>query len=438
MLKAVIFDMDGVLVDSEPLNLQALINTLKDFGANLTLEYCSKFIGLSENDTMGQIIDDFKIDATIDELKLANKIMKRKLIKEKGYPPIPYVTTLIKDLYRNGIKMAVASSSSESDIIYITKTLGIYKYFNKIVSGDSVEHSKPDPEIFNLTLKELGISSNQAIVIEDSMNGTIAAEGAHIKTIGFMNPNSGNQDLSRACVLIESFQDIDYHFIESEYRRAYGLPVEITKTKRLVIRELTTEDIKSLYQIYQDPKVHEFIDDIDEYLQNEIDKHKAYIKNVYSFFGYGLWGVFKKESNELIGRCGIQNRTIDNHLEIELGYLLDGNHWGMGYALECTKAVLSYAFEYLGIERIVASIDKLNSRSIGIANKLGMVREKEIVDNCRHCYLYAITKEAYEKRTANEKADKRKEAVSSVLKKYEAGIDTAVYKKRYRYLDNDK
>lgn len=437
MLKAVIFDMDGVLVDSEPLNLKALINTLKDFGANLTLEYCSKFVGLSDTDTMEQIIDEYKIYATVDELKIANKIMKRKLIKEEGYPPIPYVITLIKDLYRNGIKMAVASSSSESDIIYITKTLGIYKYFDKIVSGDSVEHSKPDPEIFNLTLKELGILPSQAMVIEDSMNGTIAAEGAHIKTIGFLNPNSGNQDLSRACVLIESFKDIDYHFIDSEYRRAYGLPVEITTTKRLVIRELTVDDIKSLYQIYQDPKVREFIDDIDEYLQNEIDKHKAYIKNVYSFFGYGLWGVFKKDSNELIGRCGIQNRTIDNHLEIELGYLLDGNHWGMGYALECTKAVLSYAFEYLGIERIVASIDKLNSRSIGIANKLGMVREKEIMDNCRHCYLYAITNEAYKKRSEKERAEKRKEAVSSVLKKYEDGIDTAVYKKRYRHLDND-
>lgn len=438
MLKAVIFDMDGVLVDSEPLNLQALINTLKDFGAELTLDYCSKFIGLSVTDTMQQIIDDYKLDTTVSELKLANKATKRKMIKEEGYPPIPFVKSLIQDLYRNGIKMAVASSSPEADILHVTKTLGIYKYFDKIISGDFVEHSKPDPEIFNLALKELGISASQAMVIEDSMNGTIAAEGAHIKTIGFLNPNSGNQDLSRACVLIESFQDVDYHFIESEYRRAYGLPVEITKTKRLLIRELTVDDIKTMYQIYQDPKVREFIDDIDNYLQNEIEKHEAYIKNVYSFFGYGLWGIFKKDSNELIGRCGIQNRTIDNHMEIELGYLLDRDHWGMGYALECTKAVLSYAFEYLGIQRIVASIDKLNTRSISIATKLGMVQEKEIMDNCRNCYLYVITKGAYEKQLEKEEASRRKEAVYKVLGKYEDGIDTAVYRKRYRYLNNDK
>ncbi|HAB61109.1 MAG TPA: hypothetical protein DCE48_10475, partial [Lachnospiraceae bacterium] len=153
MLKAVIFDMDGVLVDSEPLNLQALINALKDLGVELTLDYCSQFIGLSNTDTMRQIIDDYKLDTTVNELILANKVMKRKMIKEEGYPPIPFVKTLIQNLYRNGIKMAVASSSPEADILHVTKTLGIYKYFDKIISGDFVEHSKPDPEIFNLTLK---------------------------------------------------------------------------------------------------------------------------------------------------------------------------------------------------------------------------------------------------------------------------------------------
>ncbi|WP_310603916.1 GNAT family N-acetyltransferase [Anaerosporobacter sp.] len=438
MLKAVIFDMDGVLVDSEPLNLQALINTLKEFDVDLTLDYCSQFIGVCVADTMEQIINDYNLNVSIDELKHANKLTQRKMVKEEGYPPIPFVKTLIQDLYRNGIKMAVASSSSESDVKRITKMLGLNKYFDVIVGGDAVEHSKPDPAIFNLALKELGLSASQAIVIEDSMNGTIAAENAQIKSIGFLNPNSGNQDLSRSCVLIESFQDIDYHFIDSEYRRAYDLPVEITKTKRLVIRELTVDDIKIMYQIYQDPKVKEFIDDIDNYLQTEIDKHKAYIKNVYSFFGYGLWGVFKKDSNELIGRCGIQNRTIDERMEIELGYLLDGNHWGMGYALECTKAVLSYAFEYLGIQRIVASIDTRNVRSIGLAKKIGMDLEKEITDNNHQCYLYVITKESYYKYAEKDMAAKRTETARKVLEKYDSGVDATVYMKRYRRLFKDK
>lgn len=432
MLKAVIFDMDGVLVDSEPLNLQALINTLEEIGLSLPREYYSKFIGVSVTDTMQQIIEDNHLCVNADDLILADKINKKKLIKEEGYPPIPFVKTLIKDLYKHGVKMAVASSSSEADIIQITKTLGIYKYFDKIISGDFVEHSKPSKDIFVLTLKELGICANQAIVIEDSMNGTIASEAAGIKCIGFLNPNSGNQDLSRADVLIESFQDIDYHFIESEYRRAYGLPVEITTTKRLIIRELTVDDIKIMYQIYKEPKVAEFIDGIDDYLQDEIEKHKAYIKNVYSFFGYGLWGIFTKETNKLIGKCGIQNRLIDNNIEIELGYLLDENHWGMGYAIECSKAVLAYAFEYLGIKRIVASIDKLNVRSISVANKLGMTLEKEIKDGYRLCYLYVITLEQYTTMQEKDEELRRQKAVDRVLSKFDSGIDKEVYTKHYQ------
>ncbi|WP_167959308.1 GNAT family N-acetyltransferase [Anaerosporobacter faecicola] len=438
MLKAVIFDMDGVLVDSEPLNLQALIQSVQQFGVQITLDYCNQFIGVSTTETMQKIIDDHNLTCSIEDLILVNKQTKRKMIKEEGYPPIPFVKTFIQDLYRHGIKMAVASSSPEADVLQVTKTLGLYKYFDKIISGDSVKHSKPAPDIFLLTLKELGVSASQAMIIEDSMNGSIAAKAANVKCIGFLNPNSGNQDLSRACVLIESFQDMDYHFIESEYRRAYGLPVEITKTKRLIIRELTIEDIKAMYKIYQDPKVHEFIDDIDDYLEEEIEKHKAYIKNVYSFFGYGLWGVFMKDSNELIGRCGIQNRSIDNKTEIELGYLLDINHWGMGYALECTKAVLSYAFEYLGIQRIVASIDKMNARSLHVAKKLGMQPEKEIMDRCRACILYVITKEDYDKQHQTDEASRRKEAVYRVLSKFDDGIDTSVYKKRYQYRKDEK
>ncbi|HEX3077197.1 MAG TPA: GNAT family N-acetyltransferase [Lachnospiraceae bacterium] len=395
MLKAVIFDMDGVLVDSEPLNLRALVIAMKEFGVTLTTEYCTKFIGKSNTETMTTIIDDYNLNESTENLIKANLSTKRRLIQEEGYEAIPYVKELIQDLYKAGIKLAIASSSPETDIISVTRMLGIQKYFNKLISGDHVQHSKPAPDIFLLALKELGVNADQALVIEDSMNGTIAAYEANIKSIGYINPNSGNQDLSRASVLIESFQDIDYQFLENELLRSHNLPVTIATTKRLKIRELTVDDIKAMYTIYQDPKVREYIDNIEDYLDAEIEKHKAYIKNIYSFFGYGLWGVFNLHTDQLIGRCGIQNRMIDGKVEIELGYLLDVNHWGMGYALECTKAVLDYAFEYLGIKRVVASIDKFNHRSIKVATKLGMTYEKDVNDNKRSCSLYVITYDQY-------------------------------------------
>ena len=393
MLKAVIFDMDGVLVDSEPMHSRAIVNTLKKYGVALTEEYCQQFIGSTAAHMCSTIVKDYKLMVAPEELEAANHAAIKQLEKEEGYIPVPWVKELVMNLYENKVKLAIASSSSLSDIKDVTEALGIQTYFDKLVSGTTVPNPKPAPDVFLKAAEELGVDPADCMVIEDSMNGTIAADAAGMKTIGFINPNSGYHDLSKASVLIESFQYIDYTFINNEYTRAYGNAVTIAVTKRLVIRELTVDDIRSMYKIYQNPEVKKYVDDIDDYLEVEIEKHKAYIKNVYGFYGYGLWGVFSKDKHTLIGRCGIQNREIDGKNEIEIAYLLDYKHWGEGYALECTKAVLHYAFYHLEIPRIVAVIDVLNERSQKLAERLGFVVEKEVTHNYRPCNLYVLKRD---------------------------------------------
>ncbi|BCN30296.1 GNAT family N-acetyltransferase [Anaeromicropila herbilytica] len=390
MLKAVIFDMDGVLIDSEPLHAKAAILTLKEYGVDLSTEYCYGYIGSTTKSMFETIIKEFKLEVPVEEMLEKNATITASLHESEGYTPIEGTLELLHDLYKNGVKLAVASSSSLDLIKEVTSKLGIIGYFDQLVSGTDVEHPKPAPDVFLNAMKLLDVTPDECIIIEDSMNGVLAAYAAKAKCIGFINPNSGNQDLSKACVLIESFKYITYQFIVNEYRRAYGLPITIATTERLIIRELTVEDITNMYQIYQNPEVCKYIDNLDEYLEIEIEKHKAYIKNVYEFFGYGLWGVFSKETGELIGRCGIQNQEIDGKVEIEIGYLLDQNHWGLGYAIECTRAVLLYAFEELGINRVVAKINKLNTRSINLAKHMGLHLEKEITIAKRVYELYAI------------------------------------------------
>lgn len=395
MLKAVIFDMDGVLVDSEPMHSQAIINTLKDYGVAMTNEYCQQFIGSTTSHMCTTIVKDFKLTITPEELEIANHKAIQELVKKEGYIPIPWVKELIVNLHNHGLKLAIASSSAMEDILNVTEALGISQYFDKLISGATVPNPKPAPDVFLKAAKELEVDPADCMVVEDSMNGTIAADAAGMKTIGFINPNSGYHDLSKAAVLIESFQYIDYKFIENEYKRAHGEAVTIAVTERLIIRELTVDDIRSMYKIYQNPEVRKYVDDIDDYLEVEVEKHKAYIKNVYGFYGYGLWGVFSKDKQTLIGRCGIQNREVDGKNEIEIAYLLDYNHWGVGYAIECTSAALHYAFCHMEIPRIVAVIDIMNERSNKLAEKLGMTIEKEIKHNYRPCYLYVLNRDEY-------------------------------------------
>ena len=272
----------------------------------------------------------------------------------------------------------------------LLSSLGIHKYFDQLVSSSNVAHPKPAPDTFQLALKKLGVSAEEAIVVEDSSYGVEAAIAAGIACVGYDNPHSGKQDLSRADVLLESFEGLTPSFFLHVWQRKQKIPVTIANTRRLIIRELTVADIPDLYPIYKDPEVAKFIDDIDDYKEMEMAKQAAYIRNVYNFYGYGLWGVFSKTSNGLIGRCGIENHVVDGQDEIMLSYLLDSNHWGYGYALECCRAVFQYAYHALDIDNIVAVIDKENVRSLRTAKNLGMKPEKDLIYKNRDAVLYRI------------------------------------------------
>lgn len=390
MLKAVIFDMDGVLIDSEPLHAKAAVLTLKNIGVNITIKYCYEFIGTTTAHMLETIIHDYNLSYNCMELLDLYNNSKKQLIETEGYTPIPYTKELIEDLYQHGTKLAIASSSTEQEINDVVTALGIKPYFDHLISGTTVAQSKPAPDIFLKAAKELGVQTNECIIIEDSYNGLIAGKSAGIPVIGFANPNSGNQNLSDACIIIEGFDEVDYSFINQVHDRENGLPVTIINTSRLIIRELSENDLLELKKIYEQPDVMKYVEDIDNDLNVEIEKQKAYIKNVYSFYGYGLWGIFHKESNRLIGRCGIQNKIIQGKEEIELGYLLSKDYWGYGFASESAKSVIDYAFHNLQFKRVVTVIDPANHRSIKVAERTGMSKEHTIIMNNKEYLLYSI------------------------------------------------
>lgn len=458
MLKAVIFDMDGVLIDSEPMHARVAMMVLKEYGITVTNDYICTFIGTTNRKMFETMIDDFHIDATVEDLLTLDAKILKKVHEEEGYPAIEGTKELIIDLYNNGIKLAIASSSSAAMIEEVTNALGIRKYFTKLVSGANIKHPKPAPDVFLMAAKELGVDPSECMIIEDSMHGVVAAKAAGMKSIGFINKNSGNQDLSKAFVLIESFKDVDYTFILKEYKRAYGQPITIATTDRLIIRELSVDNIKDLLKIYQQKEVNLYMNDLYPFqkesfnendilkekdpstinpslLEEEMNKHKAYIEHVYGFYGFGLWGVFLKEDHSLIGRCGIECNVIDGETVIELSYLLDYHHWGFGYALESVKAVVNFAFDELEIDKIVCVIDKNNLRSIKVAEQIGMQIEKEIIHQNRDCYFYVIrsNQKNYNKIEHCARKEKYQNATKDVVDKFNLNPDTSVYSKRYHY-----
>ncbi len=389
MLKAVIFDMDGVIIDSEPMHARAVIAALEKIGLNITMDYVQNFIGRTAYSMCQQIIKDFQLNNTPEELLELNNEMKRYFLKKEGHTVVPYVIDLIKDLHKNGAKLIIASSSSSEEICEVMDSLQIRKYFHDYISGMSVAHPKPAPDIFLAAAKRLGVQPNECIVIEDSYHGVTAARAANITCIGYANPNSGNQDLSQAAILVEGFDEVDHAFVKKIYE-ANNRPLTILTTDRLIIKELTLEDIPDLFHIYQQPGILEFLDDFTNNLDVELEKHKAYIQNIYDYYGYGLWGVFLKENNHLIGRCGIELKMLGDEEIYEIGYLLDTTYQGLGYAKEFVTNIINYCFIELNIPCITAIIDKNNVSSLHLAQKVGMIKAGECYRNNRECHRYSI------------------------------------------------
>jgi HAD superfamily hydrolase (TIGR01549 family) len=382
--------MDGVIIDSEPQHARAAVLALKKYNVNISIDYAYQFIGTTTYHMCKKMVEDFSIEATPEELLLANEEMKDYLNQTEGYEAIPYIVDLMKNLQSYGIKMMIASSSSVASIKAVIEFLKIDTILDGYISGTTVAHPKPAPDIFLAAADQLGVEPSECIVIEDSYNGVTAARAAGIVSIGFLNPNSGNQDLSHAAILVEGFEEVDYHFINTVYQHAYLQPATIFTTERLILRELTVEDNIALCKICDKPGVREHLKDYSGDLMLERTKLEAYIKNVYHFYGFGLWGIFLKETNQLIGRCGIEYKILHQQAIYELGYLLDTDYQNLGYASEAVTATIQYGFQKLSIDRIIAVIDKNNVSSEQLAKKIGLKPVNEIIRNQHVCLTYEI------------------------------------------------
>lgn len=164
-------------------------------------------------------------------------------------------------------------------------------------------------------------------------------------------------------------------------------------TRRLILRPLQNGDVEPLHaRVFSDPEVMRFGDGVQtrDWVQNWVDYHLAR----YSTLGFGPSAVVEKQSQEVIGYCGLfYFPEINGQPEVEIGYRLARSAWGQGYATEAALAVRDYAFSKLGLKRLIAMIDPSNVASIRVADKLGMRYETEILlEGYTHPdHIYAVT-----------------------------------------------
>lgn len=215
-MKAVIFDMDGVIIDSEPFWQRAEFEVFSSLGVSLNTEHTDITKTMTTVEVTKFWYEKFPWESKsleeVEEMVIA-RVME--LIEEAG-GEINGIKSFIKKLKSNGFKIGLATNSPYKIIPVVLEKAGIAEYFDSIFSAEFVEFGKPDPTIYLMTSKELGIDPENCIVIEDSYSGMMAAKKAGMKVVAFTN---GNQDvnLSLADYKMESFLkvELDIPFIIS-------------------------------------------------------------------------------------------------------------------------------------------------------------------------------------------------------------------------------
>lgn len=169
----------------------------------------------------------------------------------------------------------------------------------------------------------------------------------------------------------------------------------ILETDRLLLRHLEPGDIESLYPFYSDPEVRRYFPEGALTYAETRAEVEYYLKGHPDHPELGLWATMHKATNQFIGRCGLLPWTIDGQDEIEIAYLLGKAFWGQGLGTEAAQGIRDYAFEDLGVSRLVCVIDEDNLASIQVAKNMGMSFEKEARDELGPFQLYSINRQKW-------------------------------------------
>lgn len=206
--KGVIFDMDGTLLESTEADYRAWEKVFNDYNRELPFEKYVPLLGVKSADVIkGQL--GFTDD---EEVK---RVLKEKFdyfveyINEYPIKPVLAAETFLKSLANYPVKVALATSSRKEKMQMVLNQLDFMKYFEVIVTGNEVEHSKPAPDIFLLAAKRLGLQPSECMVVEDGPVGVAAAKSANMKCVAITETHQADK-LSQADIIIDTYHEADF------------------------------------------------------------------------------------------------------------------------------------------------------------------------------------------------------------------------------------
>ncbi len=219
----------------------------------------------------------------------------------------------------------------------------------------------------------------------------------HLRTLGYKNIIVMIQGENRYChfsnarYAVESLENLDFDYFEKVYLRFCGLPWEIGRTKRCILREMTVQDVDALYCLYEDSEITTYMEGLFEDREEEIVYIKEYIEKVYSFYGIGTWLIIHQETGMVIGRAGFNWRS--GYEEPELGFMIAKPYQRKGYAREVCNEILQIGIREYGFEAVQALVRIGNTVSEHLCESLQFTFQGEVIEegiiHRRYLWTYA-------------------------------------------------
>lgn len=220
---------------------------------------------------------------------------------------------------------------------------------------------------------------NGILYLTDCDKVAIELTASGLPVCGCLTKENSQNSFMGLRYLTQGMADIDREYLEYVYRRLHQLPLWILETSRCKVRETTIEDVDVFYQIYAEPSVTRYMENLFAQREEEIIYTIQYRENMYEFYDFGIWTIILKESNEVIGRAGFTMR--EGFEEPELGFLIGVPWQRQGLAKEVCEAILDYGRREHDFLQVQALTEPENIASIKLLEGLGFVFQDEYIES---------------------------------------------------------